>query len=140
VIGLLNVQYAVKDGTVFDKTAEGETLEFTVGEGKILPDLEQAVEGMNIDDQKTVDIVSDRAYGRRDESLIRQFDRKNVPQGFVPQPGLVVELQLPSGEMLPATITDVTDQSVVVDLNHPLAGKDLKFDIKVVGIAVPETK
>lgn len=132
----IKVQYVgkLKDGTVFDKSEENQPLEFTVGEGKIIPDFERAVEGMNVGENKTVDIQSQRAYGERDESLVRKFDRSALPPGFEPKKGMIIELHLPTGDAIPATISDVGGNYVVVDLNHPLAGKDLEFDIKVVGV------
>lgn len=124
----------LKNGEVFDKSDEGKPLEFTVGQGKIIKGVEQAVEGMNVGDNKTVDITPENAYGSKDQGLVRRFPRNMLPEGVQPEKGLILSLGLPSGDTIPATIVDIDDKDVFVDLNHPLAGQDLTFDIKVVGV------
>jgi peptidylprolyl isomerase len=125
----------LKDGTVFDKSEESKPLGFTVGEGKVIKGVDDAVEGMNVGEKKTVNIVPADAYGDKDQSLIRRFPRSMLPAGEVPpEKGMLLSLGLPSGETVPATITELTDKDVFVDLNHPLAGQELTFDITVVAI------
>jgi len=131
----VKVEYVGKlnNGTVFDKSEEGKPLEFTVGEGKLIPDFERAVEGMNVGETKTITIPAEHAYGKRDETLVRRLQRSVFPDNINPEKGMAINLYLPNGAVLAATIVDITDNEVVVDLNHPLADKDLTFDIKVVG-------
>jgi peptidylprolyl isomerase len=124
----------LKNGTVFDRSEEGEPLEFTVGEGRIITGIEKAVEGMNIGEEKTVAVSPDQGYGQRDDSLIRRFPKAKLPEGMTPAKGMILKLTLPGGDTVPATITDVTETDVFVDLNHPLAGEDLTFEIRVVGV------
>ncbi|MFQ6615884.1 MAG: peptidylprolyl isomerase [Fidelibacterota bacterium] len=124
----------LNDGTVFDKSEPGEPLEFTVGGGQIIPGFEQAVRGMKQDEEKKVTIKPEDAYGDRNESLIREFPRSSLPAGFKAEKGMVIRLQDPQGRAVPATITDIGEENLTIDLNHPLAGEELTFDITVVKI------
>jgi peptidylprolyl isomerase len=132
----VKIQYtgSLEDGTIFDSSKAGEPLEFTVGGGQIIPGFDEAVEGMKLNEEKKVTIKAEDAYGERDETLIREFPRNSLPENFKPEKGMVIQLQDQTGRPMPATIIDITENSITVDLNHPLAGKDLTFDIKVVGI------
>jgi peptidylprolyl isomerase len=105
-----------------------------VGGGQIIPGFEKAVEGMELGEQKKVTISAESAYGERDENLIRDFPRTSLPENFEPEKGMIIGLQDQSGREIPGTITNITENSITIDLNHPLAGKDLNFNIEVVGI------
>lgn len=124
----------LEDGTVFDESKTGEPLEFTVGSGQIIPGFDKAVEGMELNEEKKVTIESTDAYGKRDETLIREFPKSSLPENFEPEKGMVIRLQDQTGGAVPGTIMDITENSISIDLNHPLAGKDLTFNITVVGI------
>ena len=132
----VKVQYtgSLEDGTVFDSSKAGEPLEFTVGSGQMIPGFDKAVEGMKLNEEKKVTIKAEDAYGKRDEALIMEFPLASLPKNFKPEKGMMIPLQDPTGRQIPGTIIDITENSIIVDLNHPLAGKDLTFDIKVVGI------
>jgi peptidylprolyl isomerase len=132
----VKVQYtgSLEDGTIFDSSKTGEPLEFTAGGGQIIPGLDEAIEGMKLNEEKKVTVKAQDAYGKRDETLIRELPRNSLPENFKPEKGMVIQLQDQTGRPIPATIIDITENSITVDLNHPLAGKDLTFDIKVVGI------
>ncbi len=132
----VKVQYtgSLEDGTIFDSSKEGEPLEFTVGGGQIMPGFDKTVEGMKLNEEKEVTIKAEDAYGKRDETVIREFPRTSLPETLKPEKGMVIQLQDQTGRPVPATIIDITENSITVDLNHPLAGKDLIFNIKVVGI------
>ncbi|UCD16123.1 MAG: peptidylprolyl isomerase [Candidatus Omnitrophota bacterium] len=132
----VKVQYTGRfpDGTVFDKSPENNPLAFTVGAGSIIPGFEKAVEGMRLNEEKQVTIGAQDAYGQRDEELIKEFPKSSFPADFVPQKGMVISLKNQESGVIMATIIDVLQDSVMVDLNHPLAGKDLIFDIKIVSI------
>jgi peptidylprolyl isomerase len=123
----VKVQYtgSLEDGTIFDRSKTGEPLEFTVGSGQLLPGFDQAIEGMKLNEEKTVTIKAEDAYGERDESLIRVLPKL--------EKGMVITLHGLTGRPAPATIMDITEDSATVDFNHPLAG-DLTLNIKVVGI------
>ncbi len=124
----------LKDGTVFDQTEEGQPFQFTVGSGDIIPGFEEAVKGMEADEEKTVDIKASDAYGERDESRVQQYSRESLPDDFEPQKGQVLALQDEEGRQIPVSVVDFTDETITVDLNHPLAGEDLIFDIKIVDV------
>jgi len=132
----VKVEYVgrLKDGTIFDKSKAGEPLEFTAGSGQIIPGFDKAVEGMRLNEEKKVTIKAEDAYGKREESLVREFPRSSLPKNFKPEKGMVLRLRDQSGRTIPGTIVDMTEGTITIDLNHPLAGKDLIFDIKVVDI------
>ena len=125
---------SLDNGTIFDKSSDKEPLEFVVGSGQIIPGFEEAVLGMNLNEEKKVAIKAENAYGSRNESLVGDFPCSSLPEGFVPQKGMVITLNDPSGRAIPATIISIAEQNITIDLNHPLAGKDLNFTIKVIGI------
>jgi len=132
----IKAQYTgtLQDGTIFDKSKEEEPLEFTVGSGQIIPGFDKAVEGMKLNEEKKVTLKPEDAYGKRDETAIREFPKNSLPENFKPEKGMVIRLQDQTGRAIPGTVTDITENNITVDLNHPLAGKDLTFDIKVIGI------
>ena len=132
----IKVQYTgtLQDGTIFDKSKEEEPLEFTVGSGQIIPGFDKAVEGMKLNEEKKVTLKPEDAYGKRDETAIREFPKSSLPENFKPEKGMVIRLQDQTGRAIPGTVTDITENNITIDLNHPLAGKDLTFNIKVIGI------
>ncbi len=132
----VKVQYTGKleDGTIFDKSKEAEPLEFTMGGGEIISGFEKAVEGMKLNEEKQAKIKAKDAYGERNEDLIRRFARSSLPPDFKPEKGMVIQLQDASARQILGRIIDVAEEDIAIDLNHPLAGKDLIFDINVVGI------
>ncbi len=124
----------LKDGTVFDTSAEGEPLEFTIGEGMIIPGFEEAVIGMQVEDSKTVDIPAEEAYGPRDEDLVEEVSRDELPEDLEPEVGQQLQSMQEDGSVAMVTVIDVTDTAITIDLNHPLAGEDLTFEIELVEI------
>ena len=132
----IKVQYTgtLQDGTIFDKSKEGEPLEFTVGSGQIIPGFDKAVEGMKLNEEKKVTLKPENAYGKRDETAIREFPKNSLPENFKPEKGMMLRLQDQTGRAIPGTVTDITENNITIDLNHPLSGKDLTFNIKVIGI------
>jgi peptidylprolyl isomerase len=133
----VKVHYTGKldDGTVFDSSQEREPLEFTIGTGTIIPGFEQAVIGMSPGESKTEVIPPDRAYGPYLEEMVLQIERQQLPAELDPEVGQQLQLQHPTGEVIPVIITDVSSSTVTLDANHPLAGEDLTFDIQLVAIA-----
>ena len=124
-----------EDGTVFDSSREREPLEFTLGEGKLIPGFEQAVIGMEVGDDTTVEIESDDAYGQRREDLELEVAKSDLPDNIDPQVGMQLQMQQQeNGQAIPVQITAVEDDYVKLDANHPLAGKDLTFDIELVEV------
>ena len=123
------------DGTVFDSSANREPLEFTINSGQVIPGFDQAVVGMSIGDSKTETIPMDQAYGPHREEMVLEVSREQLPPELNPEVGQQLQIQQPNGQSVPVFIADVTDATVVLDANHPLAGEDLIFDIQLVEIA-----
>jgi len=109
-------------------------LEFVIGQGSLIPKFEEAVIGLEPGQSVQVKIPADDAYGQRVEEMVAVIERSEIPAEISPEPGQRMEVVLQDGTPLPVVITDVTDTSVTLDANHPLAGLDLTFDIKLVEI------
>jgi FKBP-type peptidyl-prolyl cis-trans isomerase 2 len=124
----------LNDGTVFDSSQGRDPLEFTVGQGRVIPGFEQAVVGMDLGESRTTNIPVPQAYGPRDEKLIMRIDRQQVPADVELAVDDQVQLRRRDGGMAIATVTEITESTVTLDGNHPLAGKDLTFDIELVEI------
>lgn len=122
------------DGEVFDSSQGRDPLEFTLGGGQVIPGFDQAVAGMEPGDEKTVTIPATEAYGERRDELMLTVGRDQFPEGIDPTPGQ--QLQMTQGERVAVvTVAEVADESVTLDANHPLAGRDLTFDLSLVGIS-----
>ena len=133
----VRVHYTGKlnDGTVFDSSVGGDPLEFTVGSGQLIPGFEKAVSGLAVGERTTALIPSDEAYGpHRDEGII-QVPRDNIPSEITPEVGQQLQMQTHDGRPVPVVVVAVEDAAITVDANHPLAGKDLTFEIEVVAVA-----
>ena len=132
----VKVHYTGKldDGTVFDTSADREPLQFTIGEGQIIPDFEQAVVGMAPGDSKTVQIPSDKAYGPHHEEMVMVVSRDEFPEDIEPKVDQRLQVRQADGQAFAVTVTVVSESSVTLDANHPLAGKDLAFDIQLAEI------
>lgn len=122
------------DGNVFDSSREREPLEFTIGSGQLIKGFEDTVLGMTTGDVRTVKISAADAYGDRKNELLITIDRKQFPDHISPAEGLQLDLKSPDGSVLNAMITTVEEESVTLDANHPLAGKDLNFNIELLEI------
>ena len=121
----------LEDGTVFDSSLDRDPLEVTLGEGMLIPGFENALLGMKKGESKTVVIKPEDAYGEHQEDLVLQISRANVPPHIKPETGALVQLSMEGGEELEAMITEVTTMAVTLDANHPLAGEELTFAIKL---------
>ena len=122
------------DGTEFDSSREGEPLAFTMGEGQLIPGFEAAIMGLEEGESTKTEIPPAKAYGERNEELTLQFKRDEVPAHIDPEVGMMLQLGTEDGGTMQVAITEVTDDHVVLDANHPLAGQTLIFDIEVVKI------
>lgn len=131
---LVHYRGELNDGSVFDQSKEDDPLQFTIGSGMLIPDFEAAVPGMNIGDSKSIDIKAADAYGLHREDLVIAVERAQFPSHIEPEVGQQLQLTQPDGHPLMVRISDVSDESVTLDANHPLAGEDLKFEIKLVEI------
>ncbi len=124
----------LEDGTVFDTSREREPLEFTLGNGQLIPGFEKAVIGMAEGDTTEVSIESDNAYGERRDDLELEVSKTDLPEEIDPEVGMQLQMQQEEGRAIPVQITNVEEEVVTLDANHPLAGKDLNFEIELVEI------
>lgn len=133
----VKVHYTGKfeDGQVFDSSVErGEPLEFTLGKGQLIPGFEKGLIDMKVNEKKTVNIPKEEAYGETNDQLIQEVPKSNLPDDIEPQVGMGLVSENPNGQKINLLVTDVKESTIVVDGNHPLAGKDLVFDLEVVEI------
>lgn len=129
-------------GEVFDSSechesdcgCESGPMEFVIGEGHVIPGFEQAVIGMSQGEEKTVVIPVDQAYGERIDEMVAVVNRSEIPPDLTLEVGSQLEVTQEDGQAFPVLITEVTDTTVTLDANHPLAGKELTFDLKLVEI------
>ncbi len=124
----------LNDGTQFDSSFGNEPLEFTIGEGALLGKFEEAVIGLEPGQTVDINIPADEAYGQRREDLIIKVSNSNLPPNLNPEVGMKLHMQTDDNQIIPLTIVDVLEDSIVVDANHELAGEDLNFHIELVSI------
>ncbi len=125
----------LQDGRQFDSSQGREPLEFLLGSGMVIPGFDDGVTGMEIGEKKTIHIPSDQAYGPANEELIIKFDRADIPADIPLEVGSTLNMhQEGSGQVVPVVLREVTDSFVILDANHELAGKDLIFELELVGI------
>ncbi len=123
----------LEDGTVFDASEKhGKPLEFEVGTGMVIKGFDEAVVGMEKDEEKEIKLQPAEAYGDLNPELKKKVPREQLPKEQEPKEGMILLMGLPNGQQMPAKIIEVTDKEVTLDLNHPLAGKVLNFKIKVI--------
>ena len=132
----VQVHYTGKldDNSVFDSSQGREPLSFEIGAGNVIPGFENGVVGMAIGDKKTVTIPPENAYGPHREEMTAKVDKKNFPENIVPEIGQKLQLQQPDNSVVNVVITDIQGDEVMLDANHPLAGKTLIFDLELVAI------
>ncbi len=134
----VKIEYEGKldDGTVFDSTAShGAPLEFEVGSGQIIKGFDDAVIGMKKGEVKQIRIAPDDGYGNYKPQLRKSLAKDKIPNSGEVQPGMMLMLTTPSGTQMTAYVVEVSEETITLDLNHPLAGKTLNFKIKLVGIS-----
>jgi len=124
----------LEDGTVFDSSYEREPLEFVVGEGKIIPGFEKEVQGMSEEEKKDIHIPADDAYGQYRDDLVAEFPKEKLPEGMDPDIGQQLQMQTNEGQQFVVTVLENKEDSLKLDANHPLAGKDLNFELQMVSI------
>ncbi len=122
------------DGTVFDSSEGRSPLEFTVGSGTVIPGFDTGVMNMNVGDKKTIHIPAEEAYGPKQEHLIMEFPKDQFPPDLQPEVGMQLTMSSEGGRTFPVEIVEVRDDSVLLDANHQLAGKDLIFDLELMEI------
>lgn len=130
----VNYKGRLTGGDVFATSEGEEPLEFQVGGGQVMAGFDEGVRGMSVGESRTVEIEAEDAYGPRVEQLVNRVAREGMNLEAEPEVGMTLVMQLPDGNEIPLTITEVTDTHVTVDANHPLAGEKLIFDIELVEI------
>jgi len=121
----------LEDGTVFDTSEDGASMEFKVGSGELLKAFEKAVIGMSIGDKKTIKIPMEEAYGPRKEEMVFEYDRARAPENFDAEIGQQLQMYRADGQPVNITVIAKSEKSFTMDCNHALAGKDLIFDVRL---------
>jgi len=124
----------LSDGTVFDSSNGRSPLEFKVGAGSVIKGFDDGVKGMSVGDKKTIEIPFPEAYGPEDPSMIIEFPKRQLPEDLHPEIGMQLNMNNASGEQFPVVVTEVNEDSIILNANHPLAGKDLIFDLELMEI------
>lgn len=123
------------DGTTFDSSAGREPLEFELGSGMVIPGFDLGVSGMTVGEKKTINIPAAEAYGEKNEEMILEFPRAQFPADMTPEVGMQLNMSNNQGQNFPVVIVEVKEEVVMLDANHPLAGKELIFDLELVEIS-----
>jgi FKBP-type peptidyl-prolyl cis-trans isomerase 2 len=124
----------LSDGTTFDSSDGRSPLEFTVGSGSVIKGFDDGVQGMTVGEKKTIEIPFLDAYGPEDPSMIIEFPIDRLPEDLKPEIGMQLNMNNAEGQQFAVTITDITEDNIILNANHPLAGKDLIFDLELVEI------
>jgi peptidylprolyl isomerase len=119
-----------EDGEIFDSSNGREPLEFRAGSGEVIAGFDEGVRDMNVGDTKRIEIEPENAYGVHHEQLVQTIPKSGLNLESEPEQGTQLYLQMPDGNQIPVTITDVTQESITLDANHPLAGRKLIFDLE----------
>lgn len=125
------------DGEEFDSSQGCEPLGFILGAGEVIEGFQSAVDGMKIGEKKTVKIAPEQAYGEYEKDKLISSNRENFGDDFKPQKNMQIVIELESGQQVMATVTKFDKKSVTLDLNHPLAGKALNFELELIDIKDP---
>lgn len=134
----VNYTGKLSDGQVFDSSEGKEPLEFTLGKGQLIPGFEKGLIDMKVKEKKTITIAKDEAYGEINKDLIQEVKKTELPQDMTPEVGMGLVSKTPDGQEMNLLVIEVKEESIVIDGNHPLAGKDLIFDLEVVEILETE--
>ena len=124
----------LNNGQVFDSSKSREPLQFTLGSGMVIPGFDAAVTGLSPGESVTATIPNAEAYGPYQEEMVAEIEKQNIPADFELEVGQRLQMQVPSGEAMSVTITDIKGEMVTLDGNHPLAGQDLTFELELVEI------
>ncbi|MBN2452868.1 MAG: peptidylprolyl isomerase [Candidatus Omnitrophica bacterium] len=124
----------IVDGKIADSSEGRGPLEYTQGDGKLIPGLTRQLVGMKAGDEKTVEVKPEEGYGLPDPSAVREIPFSAVPSDIKPEVGMILQMQDQAGRLLPAKVTEMKKDSIMIDLNHPMAGKTLVFKVKIVSV------
>ena len=130
----VNYTGKLSDGQVFDSSEGKEPMEFTLGQGQLIPGFEKGLIDMKLNEKKTITIAKEEAYGEINNDLIQEVEKTQLPQDMTPEVGMGLVSKSPDGQEMNLLVVEVREESIVIDGNHPLAGKELIFDLEVVEI------
>ncbi len=130
----VNYTGKLSDGQIFDSSEGKEPLEFTLGQGQLIPGFEKGLIDMKLHEKKTVTVSKEEAYGEINGDLIQEVKKTELPEDMTPEVGMGLVSKTPDGQELNLMVVEVKEESIVIDGNHPLAGKELIFDLEVVEI------
>ncbi len=130
----LHYKAIYENEVLFDTTLQPVPMEITVGKDEIIPSFEKALLGMKAGEKKSIFIAAEDAFGSYQEELVSEVQKEQLPEDLKVEVGQMLQIQQPNGSSLLVTVKDVTPQTVTFDANHPLAGKDLTFDIELLEI------
>ena len=130
----VNFTGRLDDGTVFATSINDEPIEFTMGDNEVLPAIEEAVEGMEPGESKTVFVPADEAFGPWREELVGEVPRESLPDDLNVEVGQQLQVSQPGTDPMIVSVIDASDYSITIDANHPLAGEDLVFDLELVNV------
>ncbi|MFY0623265.1 MAG: peptidylprolyl isomerase [Pelagimonas sp.] len=125
----------LNDGSTFDSSAGRDPLEFTLGSGQVIPGFDTGVTGMSVGEKKTINIPAENAYGEVDPDARQAVPRDQIPADIPLEIGTMLQMQAPTGQVVQVAVVEVSETEVMLDANHPLAGKDLNFELELVEIA-----
>ncbi|XPV76913.1 MAG: FKBP-type peptidyl-prolyl cis-trans isomerase [Desulfovibrio sp.] len=130
---VVHVHYTgtLNDGSTFDSSEGRDALEFTVGSGQVIPGFDNAIEGMGVGEEKTVKIPVDEAYGPRHDEMMLDVERTQLPSDMEPEVGMMLQVTTEQGQVAHMTIAEIGETEIKLDGNHPLAGQDLTFALKL---------
>jgi peptidylprolyl isomerase len=120
------------DGSVFDTSKDRDPIQFVLGQRRVIPGLDKAVAGMSLGETKTAEIPAEDAYGPHKPELMVEFPHDRIPPGVSAEVGKELQVQTSDGRAMPAVVVEKSDAAITLDANHPLAGKDLTFEIELV--------
>ncbi len=133
----LHFALRLEDGMVADETLEDEPMRFTMGDGTLIEGLELALLGLRAGDHQVLKIPPEVGFGFRDPEAVTEMPRSDFPAGLKLEEGLIIGFTTPTGEEVPGAIVELREESVVVDLNHPLAGHEVEFEVRILAVEPP---
>ena len=125
----------LENGEVFDSSKDREPLQFKMGGGQVIPGFEKGIAGMEVGESKDITIPPEEAYGAKNEQLVLEIERNNLPDHITPDVGMPLQMTQQNGQPVNVVITALTDETITIDANHPLADKTLHFNIELVEIS-----
>ena len=132
---LVKVNYTLTvEGNVVDSSREGEPFEFEAGSNQVIPGFDEAIMGMNAGEKKSFQVSPEKGYGHENPKGIQQAPRDKLPADLKPEVGMPLHATMPDGQVIPARIIEIKESIIVLNFNHPLAGKTLNFEVEVIDV------